>query len=291
MKTLNSFMFKTGLRKMLIIGILIFGAMALFLIPFRFMDNPKVKTSGEPVIIAHRGASGVAPENTLPSIDSALAAGADYIEIDVHLTKDNAVMVMHDETVNRTTNGKGKLTNMTSSEVRLLDAGSWFSKEFTGVKVPLFEEVIRHINGRAKLLIEIKKRKQYKNIEKEIIDIIRRNKAEDWCEIQSFNDEALEMINKIAPKIKLHKLIIFKFRLIPYAFDGKITRFSMEKYAFTKAINVHHQFCTNAFSRLVHTHNKEIYIWGCRKEKSCMPIKSSGWDGIINDFPRTYKNN
>ncbi len=125
---------------------------------------------GVPLVVAHRGASGIAPENTLPAIDKALLAGADFIEIDVQLTRDRQVVLMHDETVDRTTNGKGKIGEMTADQVAGLDAGSWFGAEFTGTKVPLLEEVVAHIGGRTGLLIEIKKKKGFnEGIEEEVI--------------------------------------------------------------------------------------------------------------------------
>lgn len=242
-----------------------------------------------PLIIAHRGASGTAPENTLPAIDSALAAGCDYIEIDVHLSKDKAVIVIHDESVERTTDGKGNIEELNVEYIRTLDAGSWFGETYAGTRVPLLEEVIRQVNGQSKLLIEIKKKDgQYEGIEEEVISIIRKFNAAGWCEVQSFNDEVLEIIHEKAPEIALHKLIVFKYRLIPYVFDGKITRFDMEKYAYVKAINMHFRFFNKSFSKLVHDNGKQMFLWGCRKEEPCFPPDMPGCDGIITDFPKEF---
>ena len=87
-------------------------------------------------IIAHRGAPTFAPENTLPAIRKALEIGVDMIEIDVHQTKDGVLVLMHDEKVDKTTDGRGYIKDMTFDEIRLLDAGSWFDPVFTGTKVP-----------------------------------------------------------------------------------------------------------------------------------------------------------
>ena len=132
--------------------------LALTFIPVRLSNSTPGGGSLQPFFIAHRGASGTAPENTLPAIDSALAAGVDYIEIDVHLSLDGKVIVIHDATVDRTTNGTGKVQKLTAEYIQSLDAGSWFGEPFIGVKVPTLEEVIRHIDGKVKLLIEIKKK-------------------------------------------------------------------------------------------------------------------------------------
>lgn len=109
-----------------------------------FAGNPEKKMYRLPErgLCAHRGAMDTHPENTLPAFRAAIEAGAHMIELDVCLTKDNQMVLMHDAAVDRTTNGKGRVIDLTLEEIRLLDAGSWKSSEFTGVKVPLLEEVL-----------------------------------------------------------------------------------------------------------------------------------------------------
>ncbi|HPO15329.1 MAG TPA: glycerophosphodiester phosphodiesterase family protein [Candidatus Hydrogenedentes bacterium] len=91
---------------------------------------------------AHRGDNKVAPENTIPAFESAVAKKAPMIEFDVQMTKDNALVIMHDATVDRTTNGKGKIVDLTFDEIRALDAGGWFDPKFKGMKVPTLKEVL-----------------------------------------------------------------------------------------------------------------------------------------------------
>ncbi|SFD80195.1 glycerophosphoryl diester phosphodiesterase [Paenibacillus catalpae] len=105
---------------------------------------------------AHRGASAYAPENTMAAFERGLACGADLIELDVQLTKDGEVVVFHDLTVDKTTNGHGPLHDYTLAELRALDAGSWFSKDFTGELVPTLEEVLAWARDRIRLSIELK---------------------------------------------------------------------------------------------------------------------------------------
>lgn len=109
-----------------------------------FASNPdkKVYRLPERGLCAHRGAMDTHPENTLPAFRAAIEAGAHMIELDVCLTKDNQMVIMHDATVDRTTNGKGRVIDLTLEEIRKLDAGSWKSNEFAGVKVPVLEEVL-----------------------------------------------------------------------------------------------------------------------------------------------------
>jgi len=276
--------------KVVLTIILVIVILALIFIPVSFNSQAQKSLGGTPTVIAHRGASGVAPENTLPAIDSALAAGVDYIEIDVHLSKDNRVVVMHDETVDRTTDGKGKIREMTSAEIMELDAGSCFSEEFRGTGVPFLEDVFDRLNGQSKLLIEIKKKgNQYPGIEEKIIALIHEYQAESWCAVQSFNDESLQIIHQNAPEIELHKLIVFKYRFIPYVFDGKMTRFSLDKYSNVSSVNMHFRFVNRRFSDLVHNSGKIMYLWGCREEAPCFPLVSGDYDGWITDYPKQWK--
>src|SRR5919112_1912922 len=105
--------------------------------------------------VAHRGYSAVAPENTLPAFAAAGPAGATLVEFDVRTTADGVPVVIHDRTVDRTTNGTGAVWELTADEVRALDAGSWFSPAYAGVRVPLLTEVLDMLAG-ARLLLEIK---------------------------------------------------------------------------------------------------------------------------------------
>ncbi len=115
-----------------------------------FINSKEIKGSTQKIqIVAHRGANKVAPENTLSAFKKALAFGADMIEIDVHLTKDHQLIVIHDEELNRTTNGTGNVSDYTLAELRKFDTGSWFSKEFKGEQLPTLSETLELINGKA----------------------------------------------------------------------------------------------------------------------------------------------
>ena len=93
-------------------------------------------------IFAHRGSKGTHPENTLTSFKEAVRVGSDGIELDVHLTKDGHLVVIHDETVDRTTNGTGEIRNLTLAKIKAMDAGSWFHNTYAGEKIPTLEEVL-----------------------------------------------------------------------------------------------------------------------------------------------------
>ncbi|SDY61327.1 glycerophosphoryl diester phosphodiesterase [Proteiniborus ethanoligenes] len=156
------------------------------------------------LIIAHRGASAYAPENTIASFLKAIEMNSDGIELDVHMTKDKALVVCHDETVNRTTNGDGFIKDHTLQEIKELDAGSWFGEQFRGEKIPVLEEVMDLIKDKDMLLnIELKNAPiLYEGIEKRVIDIIKSYNMEERVIISSFNHFSLIEVKKYNPKIK-----------------------------------------------------------------------------------------
>lgn len=116
------------------------------------------RTPGDAAFIAsHRGGAAIAPENTLPAIASALSSGFDYVEVDVALTADGEPVLMHDATVDRTTDGHGRLASLTLAEVRALDAGSWFDPAYKGTPVPTFQEFLDTLGGAGgRAMIELK---------------------------------------------------------------------------------------------------------------------------------------
>ena len=108
-------------------------------------------------IVVHRGANHIAPENTIPSALAALEHGAGWIEVDVRKSKDNILYNLHDETLDRTTNGKGPIQDMLSKDIEKLDAGSWFSSRFTGIHVPRIAEMLDTLQGKAHIFFDVKR--------------------------------------------------------------------------------------------------------------------------------------
>jgi glycerophosphoryl diester phosphodiesterase len=109
------------------------------------------------VVIAHRGAHREAPENTLASLEKAIEIGCDYVELDVRRTKDGALVIMHDASVNRMTNGKGKIEDLTLAEIRKLEIKGRHGKQWAGLKLPTFDEMLEHAKGRMKIYVDHKK--------------------------------------------------------------------------------------------------------------------------------------
>lgn len=157
-----------------------------------------------PVIIAHRGASKQAPENTMTAFRKALELDAGGIETDVHLSADGYLVVTHDEQVDRTSNGKGLVKSKTLAELKSLDFGSWFSPEFSGERIPELDDLLQLVaNWDGLLNIELKNGPVfYPGIEQAVAAAIRKHKLTNRTIISSFNHYSLVEIRKIDPEIK-----------------------------------------------------------------------------------------
>jgi len=250
----------------------------------------QVEQGSHPLIIAHRGASGHAPENTIAAIDKALEMGADVIEIDVHQTLDSVIILMHDVTLNRTTNMTGSIKDYHWASIKNADAGSWFSADFAGEEIPTLEEVISQINDRALLLIEIKKGGDYyPGIELRVLDIIKSNHAESWCMIQSFSDEAIQNFIELKSGMKVYKLALGNIPFWPAYIDGKIRCGSILKYKEVAGINPNLNFAGKRIIRRLHERGQEIFVWTVNKEKDMRKLVGLGVDGIITNYPDKLK--
>jgi glycerophosphoryl diester phosphodiesterase len=144
------------------------------------------------LIVAHRGASGTAPENTLTAFQQALDLGVGALEMDVHLSKDGGVVVIHDDTVERTTNGTGNVRDLTLSQLKELDAGSWFAPAFTGERIPTLQEALDLAQGNVIIEIELKTTTPWPTpLERKVAELVAQNGLEEKVIIQSFNPLAL----------------------------------------------------------------------------------------------------
>ncbi|MTI61696.1 MAG: glycerophosphodiester phosphodiesterase [Firmicutes bacterium] len=163
-------------------------------------------------VIAHRGASAYAPENTLPSFEKAVDVGVDGLELDVHLSKDRELVVIHDERIDRTSNGTGFVKDLTLAKLKKFDFGSWFNMDFCGTRIPTLGEVIELLDRKkwtGLLNIEIKSDIViYPGIEEKLINIVKANKLEDRVIFSSFNHQCLTIIKKLEEKAEIGLLYV-----------------------------------------------------------------------------------
>ncbi len=155
-----------------------------------------------PLIIAHRGDLGRAPENTLPAFRRAVEAGADGVELDVRLTKDGQLVVFHDHNLDRTSNGAGPVNHSTLAEVRSLDVGSWFDPKFQGETAPTLDEVFETLPPGYLINVEMKVvMRGTKQIARLVAEAIRRHNRWDSTLVASFNPLALYHLRRLEPRV------------------------------------------------------------------------------------------
>ena len=236
-------------------------------------------------VIAHRGASAYAPENTLAAFRKAVELGADIIELDIHQTKDSQIVVIHDATVDRTTNGRGKIADHTLDELRQLNAGSWFSPSFVNEKIPLLQEVFERTPDSVLLLIELKAGSPYyPDIEKRVIHLIRGEKAVHRVIIKSFQDDILETIRAQAPDIPRLKVFVTEISLLNIIIEhginfGTVLDDSVQYLQ-------HHWFgLSDDFLNASHQKGYTVFAWGVNSERQMRSLIAKGIDGIETDYP------
>lgn len=226
-------------------------------------------------ITSHRGASFDAPENTIPAIEKAIESYADYVEIDLQETKDGRIVLMHDTSLFRTTGNKDTVSNLTLEQLQHLDAGSWFSPEFAGTRIPTVEEVFEQCKGRISLNIELKAdRNMEKNtrLVKKIVELISEYDMENQCVVSSTNYRMLEVVKEINPRIPTGYILSF-------AIGNVKEKDSVDFYS------VRAGFLSEKFVIKAHEAGKEVHAWTVNTRTEMERMKRYGVDNIITDKP------
>lgn len=233
--------------------------------------------------IAHRGASGYCPENTQAAFDLAVEMEADYIELDLQLSKDGEIVVIHDLKLDRTTNGKGRVIDYTYEELRKLDAGSWYSNEFAGEKILTFEEVLNLYRNKIGLLIELKKPSANPGIEEMVASILKKHNWESWGEnqiiIQSFEQAAMKKMASLLPGLPIGVLINYPIK--------KNEAEEIAKYA--EYLNLKWTLVNKKLLSYLTAYNLKTFIWTVRTKKELQQIRQYSVDGIATDYLKLFK--
>lgn len=146
------------------------------------------------LIIAHRGASSVAPESTRAAIRAAVRRGADMIELDVQMTRDDRLVVFHDDRLQRTTNGRGRVVDATYAQLARLDAGSWFHARFAGERIVLLSEVLRMLPDRMRVNLELKRTRHGRRLVRRVLGAVRRARMQTRVILSSFDAALLARV-------------------------------------------------------------------------------------------------
>jgi glycerophosphoryl diester phosphodiesterase len=233
---------------------------------------------GRPCVVGHRGASAAAPENTLASFDAAWRAGADAIELDLRLTADGVVVVIHDDTVDATTDGSGAVGLLTFAALRTLDAGSWFAPAFAGQPIPRLEEVLRYAASRPALgvLLEYKGSWTAEKVAPTVASIDAAGVG-DRTVVQSFTPRTLAALRDAAPDLP-RGLLVDDDR--PEAIDLADELGVVTVNPSTEAVRAE-----PALVRRLHESGRRVMVWTENDPAGWADLVAAGVDAIITDRP------
>lgn len=226
-----------------------------------------------PEIAAHRGESVAAPENSLPAFKLAASEDfVDWIELDVHETKDEVIIVSHDDDLKRICGKTVYVHDSTYEELQQLDVGSWFSPDYAGLKLATLDEVLKEVKGKLKVQIEIKPTKYDKNIEEHVLDIIKANDMEDDCVILSLSSEPLIRIKEISPETTTMFCMAVGIGYI-------------EDIPFADYLSIEESNVSAAMVERAHTLGKKCFVWTINSSSSVQKLVDMDVDVILTDDP------
>lgn len=231
------------------------------------------------MVIAHRGFSGQAPENTRASFQKAVELGSDMIELDVRLSKDGQVVVIHDDTIDRTTNGRGKVADYSLKELKQFDAGSWFAPQFSGEQIPTLKEVLELAKGKILVNIEIKDESlgQYSimDLADRALQEVKKAGMEDQVIFVSFYPVALERIKERDSRIWVGLLYHKPWNSLPEVTGRRSF----------PVLGLRNSYLTKGKIARIHQEGMKVNVYTVNSEKEMEQFVGWGIDGIITNYP------
>jgi glycerophosphoryl diester phosphodiesterase len=230
--------------------------------------------------IAHCGASGSAPEHTRAAFERALALGVDMIELDVQLSHDNELVVMHDLTLDRTTSGHGPVRAHELAGLRVLDAGTWFAPEFAGERVLSLQEVLQLVGGRARLNTEIKApAADWEEVARRLVALLRQFEVLHSTVISCFEPEALEKVRGHARDAKLGVLWQNPDLSDAWRWARALGAVSLHPYW---------MLISEGVVRRARAQGVQVLAWTVNEVETMRRLIQAGVDGVISDFPERF---
>jgi len=238
------------------------------------------RAPGAPLLrVGHRGAKGHAPENTMISFMMGTDMGVSAVETDVHLSKDGEVVLIHDHTVDRTTNGHGFVKDMTLAELKKLDAGSWYDARFSGERIPTLTELLAWAKDRVGVAIEIKNGPiYYPGIAEKTIRLLREYRMERQVILISFDHFVLREAKQIAPEIATGILYV----------GGLVDAVAAARAALADALHPNWAFVTPELVRTVHEVGLAISPWNPNDLPTLRMLSQMGVDSVGTDYPELF---
>ena len=233
-------------------------------------------TNTRPLLVAHRGAATVAPEHTIPAYEAAVAAGADVLELDVHLSADDQLVVIHDARLERTTDGRGLVREHTAQQLKRLDAGRWFGRRYRGQRLQLLGEVLERFRDRVAFAVELKAGSDvYPGIEERLVTLLQLYDVADRTLVASFDHHALRRCREVDPDVRTGALVVARL-LAPAALapPGVLT-----------ALCLHAELVTAPDVAAVRAAGLDCYVWVVNDAADAARFVGWGVAGLVTDRP------
>ncbi len=241
------------------------------------------------LIVGHRGAKEVVPENTLPAFQFAIDAGVDALELDVHLSRDGELIVMHDATIDRTTDGSGAIREFTLAELKQFNAAAHLGGNEAGrrIEIPTLQEVHDLVQGRVPINLEIKKGPdgiRYPQIEEQIIALVRHNRAIDLTVLSSFDFPTLTTVQTLAPDILNHAIVAQNYFQTP----GLETPEQVAADLVARGVHwvaINKSYLTRTLVNALHEQGILVHAWVINEKEEVEGCVALGVDAITTDRP------
>jgi len=235
---------------------------------------------GQTLVFGHRGAKAYAPMNTLPAFELAAQQGADGVELDVHFSEDRELIVLHDFTVDGTTNGSGRARDMTLAKLKELDAGRWFGEEFKNTRIPTLDEVCEAVGSRLYINVEIKvEAADTEGLEQAIASTIARWRMQRRVIVSSFDFPVLQRLRQMQPDLPIGFLHSEPTNVTQLAAIIGATNLD--------ALHPHHTLVDALYMQWAEEHGYLINTWTVNDPARAVELRDLGVDGIITDNPDT----
>jgi len=266
--------------------LLLGGGFAFPFLRFRMVSSERNAGEGQVLIVGHRGAAGLAPENTLAAFKAGMIS-ADMLELDVHLSGDGELIVAHDAKADRTTNGTGYWKDMTLAEIKTLDAGGWYDARFAGEKIPTLGEVLELVNGSHSVLIELKWPVEgvYDSMVQKVIRLIRERHAESWTIVQTFETRYLAELVSKAPDIVCYQLIYGSLNFPPVWLDRRFHFGTFQPSPGIDGVGCRYSFATSGWVKLLHARGLKTGAYTVNDPADMNRLMNLGVDMVITDTP------
>lgn len=229
-------------------------------------------------ITAHRGASAYAPENTISAMNKAIEMNSDFSELDVQETADGVIILLHDNTLERTAGVNKNIWELNYDDLSDYEVGAWFDEKYKGEAIPTLQEVVEMVKGKMKINIELKTNGHEKQLADLTVKVVKENKFETDCIFTSFDFSQADRVKEIDPSLKAGYI----FSTFPENVD--VFKSGID------VLSVHYKLVDESFMEKANANKKEVHVWTVNEEDEMKRMIDLGVASIITNYPDRLAN-